>query len=55
MCGGYPHYSVRFVRKHIGVFKCRKCHSSWILCCEDSGYDLSGQQQDSPSLPWLGK
>lgn len=50
-CGGYPHNSVRFICKHVGVFKCRKRHSSWILCHEESAYDLSEQQQDFLSLP----
>lgn len=35
----------------IGVFKCRKRFSSWVLCHEDSGYDLSECQQDCHSLP----
>lgn len=35
----------------IGVFKCRKWYSSWVLCHEDSGYDLSEHQQDFLSLP----
>lgn len=49
--GGYPHNSVRFICKHVGVFKCRKQHSGWILCREERGYDLSEQQQDFLSLP----
>lgn len=37
-----------------GVFKCRKWHSSWVLCQEGSAYDLSEHRQDFLSLPpWL--
>lgn len=37
-----------------GMFKCRKWHSSWVLCHEGSAYDLSEHRQDFLSLPrWL--
>lgn len=53
VCGTYPHNCVCFIWNHICVFKSRKWHSSRILCLEESGYDLSEQQQKFLSLPTL--
>lgn len=51
---GFPHAFPSGVMKSfpdIGVFKRRKWHSSWVLCHEGSGYDLSKHQEDFLSLP----